>query len=435
MEQGSKLRLSRGLRHRDLAAVLVPYRENEEVVDHSEKIAADKSSLGFDFQDLVYVEKLIELKPGQTLGLELLDDIHIEKAAADGSIEDLMLIQVKHSVGAGNITDRDIDLWKTLDNWLKLVPELPSHRTLTFQLYTNKSLNNQTFVSLLKAPRDNIEAILDHIRATDRDVSAVEAKKKTTDALNPLAKHVTSVSEATDEELRFLFERFEFHSNSSSILARISSSLRVLSIPSSRVDETRKHVIGAFKESKFSKIVEGKKVVISFENFRTDMGFDRIVQSARADPVDFDRFIDMYYEHQRPDNLSFRDSKFYEQLKDIGIDEDEIIDRGIEMVLAEKFMETLREDGLFTADENKRLERNGESIWKQLHGELHRETDLANEAAHHRASRGCYDKTIKNRLKADNVELPINLSSGKFIKLSNLSRIGWRKDWKDRFNT
>ena len=402
-------------------------------MNHSNKTAADKTSLGFEFQDLVYVEKLIDLKPDQALGLEVLDDIHVEKTAADGSIEGLLLVQVKHSIGSGNITDRDIDLWKTLDNWLKLVPELPSYPAITFQLYTNKNLNNQTFVSLLKAPRDNIQNILDHIRATEKHISTEEAKKKPSDAANPLAKHVKSVSEATDEALQFIFERFEFHSDDSSILARISDSLRFLSIPPSRIDETRKHVIGAFKESKFSRILTGEKVIISFDDFRTEMGFDRIVQSARADPVDFDRFIDIYYEYQRPDDLSFRDSKFYKQLKDIGIDEDEVINRGIEMVLAEQFMESLREEGLFSANENRRLERKGESIWKQLHDELHRDTDMANETAHHNASRGCYDKTTRSSLKADNIELPANLSSGKFIKLSNIPCIGWRKNWQSKF--
>lgn len=402
-------------------------------MNHSDKVAADKTSLGFEFQDLVYVEKLIELKPGQTLGLEVLDDIHVEKTAADGSVEGLLLVQVKHSIGSGNITDRDIDLWKTLDNWLKLVPELSSYPTITFQLYTNKSLNNQTFVSLLKAPRDNVQSILDHIRATEKNISAEEAKKESTAAANPLVKYVKSVSEATDEALQFIFERFEFHSDNSSILARISNNLRFLSIPPSRIDETRKHVIGAFKESKFSRILAGKKVIISFDDFRTEMGFDRIVQSARADSVDFDQFIDFYYENENIDNFSFLDSKFHDQLKDIGIGEDEIINRGIEMVLAERFMESLREKGLFSADENKRLERKGESIWKRLHEELHRDTDMADETSHHNASRGCYDKTTKNSLKADNIELPGILSSGKFIKLSNIPRIGWRKNWQSKF--
>lgn len=402
-------------------------------MNHSAKIAADKTSLGFEFQDFVYIEKLIELRPGQTLGLELHDDIHVETSAADASIEDLVLIQVKHSVDPGNVTDRDIDLWKTLYNWLQLVPGLPPYRTLKFQLYTNKNLNNQAFVSLLKAPRKNTQAILDHIRKTDREISAAESIKQPSESPNPLAKYVKSVSQASNNELEFIFERFEFHSDNSFIITRISSALRQLSIPQSRLEDTRKHVIGAFKESKYSRIIKGEKVVITFDDFRTVMGFDRIVRSARAEPADFDRFVDIYYSYERPDTLTFSNSNFHDQLKDIGISDEEIINRGIEMILAEQFMESLRDAGSFSASENTRLENKAVSEWQLLHNQSHRSTNENDEAAHKLASMSCYDQTMRTPLKVGEVELPSNLSCGKYIKLSNRPRIGWRKNWQNSF--
>lgn len=402
-------------------------------MNHSDKIAADKTSLGFEFQDLVYIEKLIELRPGQTLGLELYDDIHVETIAEDSSIKDLILIQVKHSVNPGNITERDIDLWKTLYNWLKLVPDLPSCRTITFQLYTNKNINNQPFVNLLKSPRQNIQAILNYIRKIEKEISLTESQKKTGDTPNPLAKYVESVSQTDDTELIFVLERFEFHSDNSSVITRISSALRQLSIPESRLEDTRKHVIGAFKESKFSRIISGEKIIIDFDNFRTEIGFDRIIRSARSDPTDFDKFLDIYYSYQRPDKLSFNNSKFHDQLKDIGISNEEIIDRGVEMMLAEQFMESLSKAGSFSASENLRLENKAVSDWQLLHNQSHRNIKEEDDVAHMQASQNCYDQTMCNTLKAENIELPSNLSCGKYMKLSNLPRIGWRKDWQSRF--
>lgn len=402
-------------------------------MNHSDKIAADKTSLGFEFQDFVYIEKLIELKPGQALGLELHDDIHVETAAADGSIDDLLLIQVKHSVNEGNITDRDIDLWKTFYNWIKLIPSLPPHRKLTLQLYTNKSLNNQTFVSLLKSSRANVQEILSYIRQTERDISAAESKKKTGDSPNPLAEYVNSVSRASDADLKLILDCFEFHSDSSAVIVRLSAALRQLAVPEVRLGDTRKHVIGAFKESKFSKIIQGQKVVISFEDFRTQMGFDRIVRSARAEHVDFGQFTEIYYNYQRPDQLSFSNSRFHEQLKDIGIPEEEIVTRGVEMMLAEKFMDSLQDSGSFSASENSRLEDAAVSEWDILHKRLHRRTQEDDEPTHRSASQDCYDQTMGTSLKVGDIELPRNLICGKYIKLSNLPRIGWRKNWQSRF--
>lgn len=402
-------------------------------MNYLEKIAADKTSLGFEFQDFVYIEKLISLKPGQKLGLELYDDIHIETITDGAPVENLVLIQVKHSVNAENVTDRDIDLWQTIYNWLNTVPILPPNRATTFQLYTNKGLNNQTFISLLKSPHQNLQAILDHIRKTDQELSKAESNKKPDASPNPIAKYVKSVSQANDEQLKYIFERFELHSDTSSVINRLSSALQQLSIPDSRIEETRNYVIGAFKESKFSQITKGRKIVITYEDFRTEMGFDRIVRSARSEPADFDQFVDMYYTYQRPDKLSFCNSKFYDQLKDIGVSEEEIIDRGVEMVLAEQFMETLREAGSFSESDNSRLENKAVSEWKLLHNQLHRNTIEEDEAKHQRTSQSCYDQTMRSSLTAGNIELPINLRCGKYIKLSNLPRIGWRKNWQGKF--
>ncbi|EPL5426452.1 hypothetical protein LLI34_004018, partial [Acinetobacter baumannii] len=143
-------------------------------MSHLQKVAADKQSLGFEFQDFVYIEKLIELKPTQSLGLEVYDDIHVTTNDENGDTKELLLIQVKHSIDASNISDRDIDIWKTFYNWLKLVPELPDHLQLKFQLYTNKKLNSQEFVSLLKYPTKNIKEILNFINQTNKEISEAE---------------------------------------------------------------------------------------------------------------------------------------------------------------------------------------------------------------------------------------------------------------------
>lgn len=381
----------------------------------------------------MYIEKLIELRPGQAVGLELHDDIHVETAAADGSISDLLLIQVKHSVNAGNISDRDLDLWKTIFNWIKMMPGLPTYQSLTFQLYTNKALNDQKFVSLLKNPRANIESILEHIRDTNNSIQEAESRKSSDAAPNPLAKFVDAVSNTSDANLRFLFERFEFHSDSSAVIERLSASLRQLAVPLPRLEETRRHVIGAFKESKFSRIVQGHKIRIDFDDFRTTMGFDRIIRTARAEPADFDRFVDVYYEYQRPDQLSFTSSRFHTQLQDIGIREEEIIKRGIEMMLGEKFIGSLYESGTFSISENKRLENMAVAHWELIHEQSHRRSETSEEAGHLEASLQCYEATMRSPLRAGDIQLPIQLSCGKFVKLSDQPRLGWRKDWENKF--
>jgi hypothetical protein len=79
------------------------------------------------------------------------------------------------------------------------------------------------------------------------------------------------------------------------------------------------------------------------------------------------------------------------------------------------------------------LENKAVSDWQRVHSKSHRSTKVEDTAAHKQASIDCYDETMGSSLKAGEVELPSNLSCGKYTKLSNLPRIGWRKNWQSTF--
>lgn len=67
-------------------------------------MAADKNQLGFDYQGFVCLEYLIDMRLGEMVGLEVLDDVHHERIYGGKA-----LIQVKYSVDDGDsITNRDI---------------------------------------------------------------------------------------------------------------------------------------------------------------------------------------------------------------------------------------------------------------------------------------------------------------------------------------
>ncbi|WP_250534930.1 hypothetical protein [Caballeronia sp. AZ10_KS36] len=394
-----------------------------------EAVSADKTSLGFEFQDLVFIEKLLELRPGESLGLEVFDDIHLETITSE-----VLLYQVKHSLCGGNITDRDCDLWKTLANWLKAFPELPQDREVAFRLHTNKALNSQKLVSLLKAPEKDIKAIIAHVRETHDDIAATDAKKATGASPNPIAGHVSALARASDAQLRFLFERFEFHADDNAILARIDVLLTYLSVPPTQLSATRHQLIGAFKEYKFKTICANKKINVSFDDFRNRIGLALIVAAARSDRANFEEFVDRYYAYRRPQDLSFLRSRYQAQLAELDVTCDEIIDRGIEMKVTEDFIEELRARGLFGHTENVRLENSAHSAWTEIHRDAHSETH-ADEAAQRKAAFTCYKQTIRESLTANQQSLPIAMSRGKFISLSDQPRIGWAKDWETRFKS
>ena len=103
----------------------------------------------------VYVDSDIEI------AIEKLDDVSFEK---DGNA--LELLQTKHHLTrSGDLTDRSVDLWKTLGTWAEMVktdPSLP--RRTRFALITTGRAPNGSAASYLR-PAD----------ASNRDPAKAEA--------------------------------------------------------------------------------------------------------------------------------------------------------------------------------------------------------------------------------------------------------------------
>lgn len=394
---------------------------------HLEQTAADKSALGFEFQDLVLVNILLGLKPGEQIGLEVFDDIHTESIT-----EELCLIQVKHSLSGGNITERDIDLWKTLYNWWKSVPELPSGKNVEFQMYSNKKLNNQNLIVLLKSAKENKDKVIDAIFGIFKNMQTAEAIKAPTDPENPIFKYVKALATAKPEEIKFLLERFSFHSDKGSVTHQINKKLSYLAVPDSKLDDTRKFVVGAYKEFKMETITSGAKVLITYEILRMQMGLDRILRSSRSNEIDYDRYYDKYYHFLRLENLSFLGSIFSTQLSDIGKTDADAIEHGIEMLATEELIGELKKEGDFTYLDNTRLEQQCEISWKHIHKQAHG-TFSQDGSQPLLAAQACYEKTLCKELKIKNIALPDGFSRGKFIKLSDTPTIGWKIDWQELY--
>lgn len=392
---------------------------------HISNTAADKSSLGFEYQDLVLIDILLNLKPGENIGLEVFDDLHTENIT-----NNLTLIQVKHSLLGGNITERDIDLWKTLYNWHESLPELPKEKNISFILHTNKSLNDQNLIALLKNAKSNKIEIATTIKSIYQKISESEKQKTKDDSPNPILKYAKILANSAPKDLNFILERFQFDTDNTAIIEKINNKLSYLAIPSTKLDDTRKFVIGAYKDYKFDEILNEKKVFISYETFRVQMGFERILRSTRSNEIDYERFYDKYYSFQHLDKMSFLNSTFSNQLSDIGISDADVIESGIAMFATESLITELKTEGDFTHIDNLRLEQQCQYSWSSIYRDAH-ELPTSTDAQHILAAKECYKSTTKKELKLKNISLPDGFAKGKFIKLSNTPTIGWKKDWME----
>lgn len=394
---------------------------------HLDKVSADSTAIGFDFQDYVAVYKLLLMRDGQSVGWEQLDDVHIEDD------NELCLVQVKHTVNNENITERDLDLWKTLANWVKTRPEIEVDRkkTIRYILYTNKGYGHQSFIGQLQQSKKNVDDILKTAREVFDELMESEKKKAAGDAPNPLLKYVGIVVNSDIQSARLVLESLHLEAGTIDITKKIDEQLIYMAVPATRVEMARNTLLGIFVAYKYKKVNRREKVVLNFKIFREELGVDRCLRLAMSTKVNFDEY------YNRSTGMAFDDagvesSIFARQLLDIGFDKSELVDRGIEMFQTQMFIDELKGVGNFTDLEDRTLEMKALGQWKELHKRRYLNFS-GDEAAHIQAGRNCYYSTMDRKLTVQSGEVPEEMSRGKYIKLSNHPKLGWRNNWEERF--
>ncbi|WP_336152426.1 hypothetical protein [Acinetobacter sp. 99] len=114
------------------------------------KFSAGEQIIGGIFQFYYFLHCVLDLRIGEEVGFEVQEDVHVEMR--NGTC---VLSQLKHTVqvnAAGekiNLTDLDVDLWKTVSNWIKLLKSSGNEKNFlekyNFLLITNKNISADSF--------------------------------------------------------------------------------------------------------------------------------------------------------------------------------------------------------------------------------------------------------------------------------------------------
>ncbi len=110
------------------------------------------SDLGFSLQRTRFLARLLEAEPGDTVCLEVFDDVRVE--THDGQV---LAEEDKSSVSGNALTDRSVNLWKTLANWVVAAQEIDISAT-RFEIYLGRP-GGGSFSNLFKAAGTTEEAI------------------------------------------------------------------------------------------------------------------------------------------------------------------------------------------------------------------------------------------------------------------------------------
>lgn len=394
---------------------------------YTEKTSADAILIAFDYQYYFFLWKLLSLGTGESVGLEVKDDVHTE---LDNN--DQILYQVKHTVKTKadgtliNLTASDPDLWKTLSNWAKVICDENDNREnkikqllflkkTSFVLASNKSLakNNNILKGIISYQNDTVS--IPNIKNTFQ-----ELKDNSED--NKLSSYIESVLEMNDEVLSEYLLRITFELNEADIIQKCKDAIKADKIMENKIDDVFKSIDSSIRSDNFIKIKDGKKIEITFDDFY--LKYRRHYDRARSADLNIKEFSGSL-----PDKLE--NQIFIKQLLEIG----DITDDDIESIadftrfrlkLENNVSEWLQK-GELTSDEVESLKNDAINKWKNEFRKAYRES--VGEGVYNSKGVNILDSVRKENLEISGIMLKVDMSNGAFYELSNMPQIGWRKDW------
>jgi len=395
---------------------------------HSDKTAAETKSIGFDYQYYFFLWKVLALKSGESVGLEVKDDVHIQL-----SDNKLILYQIKHTVQKKsdgtpkNLTESDDDLWKTLSNWAKLISDKNDGReqenkqrsylkNTRFVLATNKSsgAKNNILVNFVLLQNESVTLI--SIKETFQDFA--NASKN-----NDIKSYITDILKLDDSVLEAFLSQVSFELDEDDIIQKCKNEIRSDKIPENKIEDVYRDVDSAIREDNFIDVKSGKKIEVTYDDFL--LKYRRHYDLARSPSLTIRPFSGTM-----PDQLE--DQVFIQQLleiQDIQSDDIEAISEftRFRLKLNSNIDEWIQR-GEITDGEVESLKEEAVSQWKNEFRASYRAETV--EPSYNAKGLSILDLLRKSNLEVDGQKLGADMSNGEFYELANTPIIGWRKDWE-----
>ena len=397
---------------------------------HVDKTSAEDKSIGFDFQYYYFLNRLLQLKRGETLGLEVMDDVH-----CDLSNDRQILVQLKFTTQkkkggeAKNLTSLDKDFWKTISNWAKVITDenadrkekaeqLKFAKKSDFLLCSNKSDNSGNVVLNTIRAFQKSECTHSELQASLSDLKGTTKDKA-------VSKYMEDVLDLSQEVSEALFTNIAFDLGCSTIVADCKEKILGFMVPSDRVDDVFHSLDSQLRTDNFDLVASKRKIIITYDDFlkKYQVHFDKARNGKLVVRKNF----------SEPKEIG--EQLFIKQLIDIGDvsaeDTDFILKLLYNQLLAKTNLQEWVKEGVVSSIDADDLEENALATWENIHRKTFRSLCEGDDINHFAQS--VLDEVRSEKLSIAEQEMNIRFSNGEFYDLCEEKKIGWRNDWKEKY--
>ncbi|WP_259640280.1 hypothetical protein [Pseudomonas syringae group genomosp. 3] len=394
-----------------------------------EESTAPGTGAGFDYQFHYFLYRLLNMKKGQSIGLEIKDDVHTDM---DNDVQ--LLFQLKHTIQtqAGGspiaLTELDSDLWKTLYNWARVISDPKDERAgkadqlkfvmrTEFHLVSNKSESTSNkFMQLLNTcneypSSENLKTVIDCMEGLASSTKDTTIKGYI-DTVLGLQLHVR------EEFLKRIF----FQLAEVAIVQKIKDSLLEKFVHPEKIDSTYYRLHGLIRDDNYFSILAGKLTAIKFDDFA--MRYRKVISPGEKQSLSRPSFQPVL-----PKNLL--DQRFIKQLLAVedfpDTDMERITTLSTHRVRMARRLEVWVQGGDVVSDEVQALHDDVTVRWGNRHHKAFRKChpDKINERA-----LDIVDAMREETYRLGEDDLNTEESNGELYVLSEQHAIGWHPDWK-----
>jgi len=393
----------------------------------TEKTSADDKSIGFEYQYYYFLDRLLNLKSGQTVGLEVKDDVHTT-LDADFNI----LVQLKHTVRSNAkgdpvaLTELDSDLWKTIYNWSQVISDKAEGRKelsqqlryvekTEFHLVSNKSESKANeFLQILdrfNLGEDDFQTLLDHVKSLE---------SKTVD--QSIKGYIDGVLKLETEVLEAFFRRIKVELGLDDIVGRVKRSLLEKIIDPDKVDTVFSRLDSSIRTDNFIAVKRGEAILISFDDFMKR--YRRIFDDGRTKKLVYPKFTP-----ELPSDIFAQ--RFIRRLLEIGdiseSDEELAIDYTTYKLRISRYLQQWVQEGDLVSEEIEAFHEEVFVRWRNEFRVAFRGCSTPHQIID--AAMALLITLRRDQFKLGDTELSTTLSNGELYYLSDAGQIGWHKDW------
>lgn len=391
---------------------------------------AGAQAIAFDYQFYYFMCLALDLRHGDKVGFEIKDDVHIDQS--DGTT---ILFQAKHTIlnkadgTPENLTTLDVDLWKTLSNWVHMIKVDDSLlKNYHFCLVTNKEDGNNEFIDshAFFKKHNNVDEIFGLLKELQNRTKNKEVKS-----------YIKNVLSLRKKKLELFLLKLSFETCIDDIISKVKAKILESCRQENFVDAIFESLSSNMNAAKYLDIKDRKRFEITFDDFNKRFGkcfqiaFEKKPLPRRDYPISL------------PDKLE--EQIFVKQLIDIGEITSKsplITEYTRQMLQVINLLTDWIENNFVLPTEMEDFKKEAVAKWRNefrakyrsIERQIDSGTSIENlETEIQTLGLQMIDFLRRENLAIANDTLGIELSNGHYYALSNTPEIGWHYNWEKRY--